>query len=304
MKTQLLFFISFLLIGTSCKQTSNLNFPGIKVDSAQHMGKGVWIKVPYLYKEAKSYDGFQASNYESSISLKVDRGATLEDRKRFFDKAQLSLKKQKMVEMTTFPFGESETALYTIVEDKRKRTFRYQLAIQKGDDAYRITAFCPKHLHSKYKHLITAAFQSASFGEEREKQEAFVMAQLVSLNETIFTRDGLFPTESEDQAIINLKLMKTDSIPGFDVNKREYLENQMKRLSEDKIEHGGAEMIGDGDFRTAKIRKGDTKIFGALICANEGEETLVMAQTKDEAALKEINLFVRRMFISTDISWG
>jgi len=56
---------------TSCHSVdeSDINLEWNFKDSYKHIGNGLWMKVPSSFAKAKSYNGFQAPNYESSFSM-------------------------------------------------------------------------------------------------------------------------------------------------------------------------------------------------------------------------------------------
>lgn len=298
-----LFFLIFSLnlFFVSCTEPeSHLTFKGIKSKTAKHLGEGVWLDVPSFYKKARTYDGFQAQGYESSISLQVNN-ASLEEVKKSFDKEVLARKKTKLITLQVVPFGDQDSAVFSIVYDKRKQTRRYLLSVARGNKMYGIKAFCFDHLKDKYDMLIKRSLESVTFAETIEKKEAFMLAKLVSLKELIYTRDGEFPTQSEDEATLVIKKIDPKKAGSTSGSKSNFLSNTMKEYADSRESSVRIEKVEDGHFISAYFLDSEKKVFGAHLSDGKELSNLYIGTSTTREGIKELGQYVRDTNIKTAI---
>lgn len=300
MKKVQLFFLALILVFTACEEEPQLTFNGIKSKTAKHLGEGVWIDVPASYSKAKSYNGFQASGLESSISLQINE-ATIEDVKRSFDEKLLKRKKTKLITLQVVPFGTQDSAVFSMVHDRRKGTIRYLLSIKQGNMMYGVKAFCYEALKDKYDMRIKRALESVAFGEIIVKKEPFVLAKLVSLNEFVFTRDGEFPTQSEDGANIVLKIVDAKEVGNYRFNKTDYLKEALSEYYKGTISKINIKSVGEGHYISTIINKPDVKLFGAHISDGKEMSELYIGKSSTLEGVREISEFVRNSNLKTVI---
>ena len=295
-----LFFIFTLLtfIMSSCDDSPDLIFRGIKSETAKHLGEGVWINVPPFYKKAKSYDGFQASNYESSISLQINY-ASIDNVIKSFDKKLLARKRTKLLTLETVKFGEADSAVYAEVYDKRKQTIRYLLSIKKDNKMYGVKAFCQERLKDKYDLMIKRALESVAFAELVQKEEAFVLGKLISLSEWYLTRDGFYPTASEDEAMIMVRAIDINEVGSSREYKMDFLKEEVAKYTSVAIEEIKAENVGDGHYITIMVGKGDKKVFGAYVTDGNEMSNLFIGSSNNLESIIEIGEYVRNQNIKT-----
>ena len=195
-------------------------------DDHRHLGHGVYIKVPNGFSRAKSYDGFQIGFPSASISLKITSRSISEIKKAFSEKS-LEAQQTKLLELREVKFGEIDSALFSMVLDKRRKTIRYLLAVDDGVDTYHIKAFSFALEQEKYEKQLKYALFSACFGEKLEEKPEFSLAGFD--NDTmLLTRDGKLPTEAEDEVLIKMKEIPLDELPIDDYSRSNLLTSKVK----------------------------------------------------------------------------
>ena len=175
-----------------------------KQDSSVHVGQGVWMKIPSGYKRADSYEGFQTSNLYSSISVQTTH-LSIKKLKKSFDPKTLKKRSMELLELSTVDFGGNDNAIFGVVHDKRKKTIKYLLAVNDGQRTYNIKAFCFHQVMDKYDPRIRESLFSAFIGEHIEKEELFEFAAIEGASKFFYTRDGNYPPESDDGAVVEME---------------------------------------------------------------------------------------------------
>ena len=208
MKIKILFVGLLLIISCQSTEHNHIEITPKKTPNKIHVGQGVWMNIPSYFKKAKSYEGYQAPNSTASISVKSSN-KSIEELKKSFEPAYLKKRKTVLLESSTVKYGDNENAFFTVVRDKRKETIRYFLAIAQGGRTYNIKAFYFENARDGYNLEIREALQSVFIGDHQEKEELFKLANLSNFDSIIYTRDGKHPTESADQAVVEIETKKS-----------------------------------------------------------------------------------------------
>ena len=301
-KTALISILSFsILISSiySCQpfhEGALIELNAQRTDKSQHLGDNVWIEVPYGYKRARTYDGFQ-NGKRSSISLSVVANS-LSETKKNFDPQYLKKKKTVLEELHPVKFGTIDSAFFAVVYDKRKNTVRYLLACNTGLLTYNIKAFCFKPEKHIFDQKIRNALFSASFDEMVEKEELFKLASLESLSNVTLTKDGKHPTESTDGSTIEIESM--DEI--VDNDEIGLMKEALGKLvKKGKNDSPRVEAIANGKFYTQNRIGEEDKAFVALIALTNGQVTIIKCYGNKKASLLEFENYTRDNFLKSTI---
>lgn len=270
-----------------------------KSSKKSHLGKGVWLNVPKGYKKAKSYDGYQARGMNSSISVRLHEKNS-DELKKSYDPKNLKKRGLKLIELSDVAYGESGKGFLSVVHDKPKNLLRYLLSISYNGATYNITSFCPESRKSSYDPAIRKSLGSVYIGDLVET-ELFQLATITGPDEIIYTKDGKYPTESEDGAMAAWTVMK--SLDGMYL--MGFVEKELKKIAKDARPRTGYQNLENGKFyfsRGASAQE-DKKVFVALLAPEQEEGgVLVKCYGNSKASLEELETYVRKQLITTTIA--
>ena len=298
MNFKTVFLLSLFFFVCSCQSVENnhLEINPEKTNAHVHIGQGVWVNIPYGFKKAKSYEGFQAPNSAASISIKTN-SKSIEEIKESFEPSNLKKKNTILLENSTVKYGDNEEALFTVVHDKRKETIRYLLAIAQGGRTYNLKAFYFKKASEGYNLEIRKALKSVFIGEHQEKEQLFKMASLNSFESMIYTRDGKFPTESEDQAIVEIETKK--SIRGISAKK--LIKQETTKITDEIVLTVMQESLVNGIFYEVNSQGNGKYAYLALIKSKNGKVILIKCHSNSSRSLEDYKTFTKNQFIKTTI---
>ena len=268
---------------------------------ADYLGAGVWIDAPYMMRKASSFDGYVAANNHASVSLQVDR-ANLEDVRKHFEPANLKRQGVKLIEMRDVQYGDSEKGLFTIVHDKRKGTYRYLLSIARESKVYNIKGFCMEPLREKYETPIKMALKSAYFGDEVEQKEPFTTA-FVQLPDSIWlTRDGKWPTEAKDSAVIRAMSIAKGEIQFDDYQHiTRFAKEKVLKTCDLYIPTASIRPLENGKFVEAQVYQGGIAMYMAMLLDPSLEGDLFICTSKDRRAIVEFRQFINTNFLKASL---
>ena len=294
MKPSILFILLIIIIN-SCSNNSPIELSPIRTDDLKHLGKGVYAKIPSNYKRALSFDGYQEESMLSSVSVQVEK-APLWKIRRNFDTDVLKFKKSKLLELRPVKYGTIDSCFFSKVQDFRKNTIRYLLAINDGDKTYLVKAFCPKQLDDKYDDKLREVLFSSYVS--RVYQE-FKFAKATKTGEQLYTKDGQYPTESKDKSEMSVGR----------VNDFQFGKNIYTYLKEKIFLHTGQHVVkfqkkftpltlANGSYTEIMGQTGDKKVYaGFLKTGKEKQPLLIMVVGNDQLSLEETKQDVWRKFV-------
>lgn len=254
----LIIIISLLFF--SCKSES-ININPSKGSSHKLLGKGVWVELPSEYKKANNYDGYQAPSYSSSVSVQVERTSSKKVRESF-DARELRKKQVVLEEFKEVNYADTDSAFYVVVFDKRKNTYRHLLSIKDYNQTINVKGFYFKHQKTYYGDVVRKALLSTVIDTVEEiRKEDFLMADIESLGTFIFTKDGKYPTESEDQAIYKTGEFKAQGTVDDEIK----LKNMLKEITGESNIMIEKIRIDNGTHFTARSFGSDLYAFGAIL---------------------------------------
>ncbi len=279
-----------MVIMSSCNSIRHNEYQvtGTKSQFAKHLGQGVWLTTPPGFKKATSYDGYQAPNGHSSISLKIGN-ESFEELLENFSERNLDLKKLRLIEKSKVIYADTIPGYYIVVKDLRKRTTKHLLAIRKNNATYTIKAFYFTQLKNQYEKLIKLSLLTSYIGNLEKKKERFQMASLDQSGNIIYTQDGLFPTKTEDELI--LKIEKVENFDG--IIKEEFIRKRMKQLIGVTSSYHNIYPIRGGTVITTKGSKQDQKCFILLAHhKNQSDASLYTAVGNSKLDLESIENYL------------
>jgi hypothetical protein len=287
------------LFFASCEsyETEQITLEPKKTAEYIHLGKGIWTKYPKGYSKADTYDGYQAPGQASSISIMTNQ-EPIQSLWEKHNPSDLNQQDVKLLQLSPVKYGVNDNALFSIVHDTRKNTIRYLLAFHENGITYNVKAFCFNQVRSTYEPTIKNTMLSAVLAEVEEKEELFKMATLKDAQTVVFTRDGKYPTASEDQATIEIKTIKAASLsPGTDEVSAELI-----RITKDKHDYVEVENLLNGKFFSGTSRGQEKNAFVALLTDTaSGGAVRISCYGNKESNLQEFETYVRAKYLKLTI---
>lgn len=209
MKTSAKLILLFIILTlVSCNKETIEVYPK-KQDDHKHLGKGVWVQIEESFTKADDFDGYRGPASSSSVSVKIEHTSSKEVRQRYHS---LVLKKDQnvLVEFTEVKYAGRDSAFFVTIKDKRLKMYKHLLSIKDGDKVINVNAFCYTKQGGYYNPVLKKSLLSTVIDTKTKvRQETFVFAEKDWLLTTTFTKDGLNPTESPDQAIYKSGIYKS-----------------------------------------------------------------------------------------------
>jgi hypothetical protein len=301
LKTQHLFLVMLAL--SICITSCNNNYIEDRItispersEESVHIGKGVWMEIPKGYAKAYSFDGYQTSNMNSSISIKMFP-VSIEKLKSGYNPSVLKKKKTVLLELSPVNYGDKENGFLSVVHDKKTNTIRYLLAIRHHDKTYNIKAFCFAETKETYDPKIRRSLLSTYIGSVEESEEPFKLADIKSFDELIFTRDGQYPTMSEDNSVIEWKNMESLA-KGLESG---LVANELQKLTGHKSPAVTLTYLSNGKYYSGTAITEDKKAYVGLTVSENKEGTLVKCYGNKNSSLEEFEKFALRNLVKTTI---
>lgn len=288
-----------LMLMLSCgkmkETTAELNWKLTK--NHKHLGEGFYIILSNKYNKAKSYDGFQAPKYESSISLEREYSELEASTIEFETLAQKS-NKLTILEKRTITAKDSLNGILYKLQNKISNKIQFQFIFENENKVYKLSAFYFTPLESKYDNIINKAIMSLVRGEVIITEDELQIAEIEN-NTIIYTRDGDLPTSSEDELVI--KFISIDNFNSLLPKLR--LEKSFQKLTgEDSMESYSQQSLENGKTYSAKLEAKDKKYYVRVISEAESNQgLLVECEGNSKLNFNELDLMLKRMFMKVVI---
>ncbi|MEM6770630.1 MAG: hypothetical protein AAF597_08615 [Bacteroidota bacterium] len=260
----------------------------------QEMANGVYVRVPSQFRRARSYVGYQYLNGPASISLEV-RDRPISSIERLFEDDALQQRGERLLELRPVVFYGNERAFYAVTEAKRKGVFKYLLAVEEEGKTYNIKALCSIRLSNALN--MATMFEEALLSTEIRGYQAGV-TDFARVGEggdpfdAIYTRDGKYPTESADAAVVKSSLM---IMPDDDLELAvlERVKEEVKQLNGGKGAVIGEETLSNGYILYATSHTDTLSAFAAILNNTREPFGAVFTGTaKTKAGVENIRDFV------------
>jgi len=292
-------FVIFLLLLSSCVNESALKLDWQMSDEHDHLGYGFWVKHLYGFKKAKSYEGFQAPGYESSISITKEY-QSLDILLEKYGSSFESASGIKLLERREVFIDEQSVGHFIKFQDSRRRITitRYRLLIEQDGKVYQIKAFYPKLLKEKYEETVSESLLSITHGKEEEKEAEMKFAGIS--NDTkgiIYTRDGALPTESEDAFTVEAFPIQPPSPDDIEDLLAEHLQELLGE--EGKMDRNYAKIgMRDGIIYSKTGHSETQRAFVRIIRDDKQNATVLLkAYGNSKLDIKEAKAIVGRLFL-------
>lgn len=296
MKTGLMLMLFMAFYGCSGHVEKEIVIDPNKYRYSVHLGAGVWLLVPDGYKKAASYDGYQANNSESSISVKTSDKSS-EELKKAYDPKLLRKRDMELIELSEVKYGEKGTGFFSVVHDKKNKLLRYFLSISKDGRTYNITSFCAEGAKGTYDRLIRWSLKNVFIGESKEEEELFKFAKLISSNEVAYSKDGKYPTESADNALAEWKDMSASDLDGALGSTLVEIElGKLVKKSRHMVEFAP---LTNGMYYHGKAVSKNRKAYVALFVNEKKEGILVKCYGNEKSDLAEFERYVEGQLLKT-----
>ena len=278
---------------------NELTFNDKKRAKSVLVGHGVWMNIPKGYKKAKSYDGYQTNNLTSSISVRMHEKSS-EQLKRSYDPKNLRRRNLKLIELSDVTYGETGTGFLSVVHDKRKNIRRYLLSITLNGLTYNISSFCPERDKDGFDPVIRWSLESVYIGDYITS-EVFKLAGIKEEGIIVYTKDGQFPTKSEDAATIEWKMLK--SLDGIFL--MGYPEREVKKMIKGARTSTRMENLSNGKYfvSSAQSEEENKKALVVLVAPEKDEGGIsVKCYGNNKSNLIEFEDYIRKKLITTTVS--
>lgn len=269
-----------------------------KYSNSKHLGNGVWLLVPKGFHEARSYDGFQSG--WSSISLQIEN-VPLWKAKQAFDPKILKARRTKLLEMHPVKFGEIDSAFFAVVHDMRKKTVRYLLSVNDGQRTYNIKAFCMQGNEEKWDKALKESLLSTYIGTYKTEEPLFKLASFREENEMIFTKDGVFPTQSEEESVIRIQMMPKENAFLTSKDLHNFVKNKLKKLSGNTKNKITTEYLSNGTFTKGVSIGEHENAYIAILQLKEGETFIYTATGNKKQDIQEFEDYIKTNFMEYKI---
>ena len=206
--------IFFLLISIlcSCSNVGELIVLNNEItDKHLHVTEGLWMKPSPEYEKSEKFDGFYFWNKSipSTISVKVLDLSLQNLMQSLEDDDNLDIE-------TIYPVkvNQKDTAVLVEYTDTKRSLEKIDLIISIAKEAktYYITSYIPVKQNQINKDSLRASLLTVCFGEIHTKEDLYKLAKIVSKNKLVLSKDGLFPTKSPDDVLIEMEERKVFDI--------------------------------------------------------------------------------------------
>lgn len=267
-----------------------------KVDNSQYAGEGVYMVPPPFFTKASTFNGFKSSSGYSSVSV-IKSEKTLDRLRKIYVQENLDKLKTKLIELRPITYGEIDSSFFAVVFDRKKSTYRYNLIVDTGLDRMVIKGWCFKDEYNNLNQAIRESIFSAVITDDLKDSELFLLARFVKLDHFILTKDGEYPTKSDDDVVV--EVYNTDPLKGSmgsEIVKQEVRKSTGVEPVSIKIENlENGKMISG--FATANNKKGYTYVIGV-----NSEETLVLSFRGNSGAnFEDFTKYVNKNYLHTGI---
>lgn len=287
-----------VILASSCSnyKEGRLSISPQKTDQSVHLGRGVWMEVPNGYNKARSFDGYQTPKAHSSISITMST-RSLEQIKAGFAPSALRKKNSVLLELSQVSYEGSENGIFSVVHDKMSNTIRYAMAISYNNRVYYIKAFCFDQFEERFDPLIRKSFMSIFIGSLEESVEVFRLAKFEGLNRLIQTKDGEYPTQSPDAAVIEWTTM--DDLTG--ISEIGLVGNELQKLT--GVESPGVYMIylENGKYYRGTASTENKKAYVGLLVTEGRKGTLMVCHGNANSSLEEFEKHTYGKLVKTKI---
>lgn len=252
--------------------------------------------VPNGYQKARSFDGYQTTNALSSISVTMSM-RSLEEIKARITPSALREKKSVLLELSRVNYDGKENGLFSVVHDKMTNTIRYAMAISHNDRVYYIKAFCFDQFEESFDPLIRKSFMSTYIGNREDSMEEFRLAKFEGRNRSIQTKDGEYPTQSPDAAVIEWTTL--DDLTG--ISETGLVENELQKLT--GMERPGVSVIylENGKYYQGTASTENIKAYVGLLVTEGRKGTLVVCHGNANSSLEEFEKHTYGKLVKTKI---
>jgi len=292
----ILSFILFFLV--SCKEDLKLSLKNEITTKHKHVGDGVYLNIPYNFKKKKRAGLYQSKN-EASISLQIEHEPIANLRKGF-EKKFLKKRQTELLALCEIEHESFDSCFYAKVLDNRKRTIRQSIAFKQNDKTIIVKGFCFEQQKSQYETSIRIALTSLALGEEILEEDKFKLAAL-QLDKTIFTKDGNYPTESPDQATIEMRSVEISALGLGDRDAKNLINSELKKMGLNTSCQYLNLVTQDGaNVFECKTRGEDLNYYFFLINSpNEDEDVLFICSASELENLEEFESYMKAEYIIT-----
>ena len=222
---------------------------------------------------------------------------SIEELNQAFDPEILEKRRIELIELSSVSYGSQENGFLSVVHNKKKNTISYLLAINENGRVYNIKAFCFYPVKEKYDSKIRNCLENVYIGEYEEAEQPFKMAKIISINEMIFTRDGKYPTESNDQSVIEFKGIESLR----SASETDLVENELQKLTGVKKNSAAVQFLSNGKYCFGSATSEDKKAYVALLVLENKEGTLIRCYGNKNSNLDEFASFVKGKLVKTRI---
>jgi len=300
------FIILTFLIASCGPDTSPLILKNDNSANHIHIGEGVYMINPPGFSEASSYMGFQAPDYNASISLKPQY-ESLENLRKEYTPESIKSKPVKLLALKELFFKDVQNGFYVKLEYKGRGIINEILVFENGGSTYKMIGLYHAANESIYGPKVNLALLTSYVGQRQVKEEYFQMAYLDEAKDAlVYTRDGKFPTESPDELYLSISTSSSTS------KSRQSISNEMKAKIKEAIgndfkntNHWGITTmpLKEGKvYATSFSDKGYKVVARAYANDDEPDVMIAIAYGNESVGIDDLKDRVDNMFLTLDLS--
>ncbi len=294
MRTMLILFLSMICLW-SCEESKRSNTLLIldpsKMDASEFAGQGVYLIPPTHFVKAAAFDGYKSPSGYSSISI-IKSPKAFEALQAFYDKNNLASLDSELIEWRPVRYGTNDRSFFNVVYDTPKSSYLYNLIVDRGEDRVVIQATCFKDEFKALDTELRASIFSAFITNDTKNTEAFQAASVTEAGHRIYTKDGLYPTKSKDQA--QIRTYQLDITTGSQAS--EIMKNEIKEASGSEPVSINIKNIEVGKLISGFTTVNNRKAYCYVVQFKEKNTLVICFSGNSSADFQEFEKFISKRY--------
>ena len=283
-----LLFLYCLLALTSCGDSverSKLVLTTTPETHYQDLGFGVSAPVPTFFRPARTYNGYQHPSGVGAVSLKL-QPYPIETVVANYNPDAVEARGNEPLEYRFVDYNGNDRALFVKIYNPRKDTYRFILTVQQNDRTYAIKAWCFSDALEAFGDDLRNAVLSAHIGDYVEERP-FLRVEMDD-GSLAFTRDGIFPTLAEDEALLQVTPYEDRQVRGED-DVRAIIAQELLVHTQSAPTDLNVRQLDNGTFGWGIAYGEGRSAYVALMQMTGGTQLIVGTATTGEAAREMAN---------------
>ena len=300
----------------SCVQNETLHLTSVKTDEHIFVAEGLYMFVAPGYIQANSYKGFQVHDKSSSVSVKLSY-ETIEGLKAFYNSDRFKRSNLKLLELSTVIHEGLSEGLLCRYRDKRSGFISTNVYLPKPSGVVvQATFLCHESMLDRYNKNIERMVKSIYLDTDKpiavedapdepfqlangvvERNGSFTIDFDQAIENPIYTRDGLLPTQSADSLTVYIKNTARKSYADAST----FIKNYNPTKGKCKFTKAYSLLRLSNGKELAKDDFCDGFYYRILMFDAEERFVLITVKSLEEASSREAISYFKKQFTSRDI---